>query len=260
MPLIIDSGVKALLLSGSATIHTTLDITFGDDSEIHVSTVDIGSVSTNTYGTVNYVKNLRTSGSLEQSLTVSADKVDLEIQNIDLVLGGAIIDSRLKLNGARGILSHVFVDGGTKTQIEILHGQIANASSEDMNVKMQLISFLSLTGPVGGWRPLMKYCPWMFKKDGCNSTDPSSTCSHTFEGVNGCSTKAPAAALVNPVPTNNQDRHGGFIFKTSIVTGSVIKDPAGAMDGGNDFNTYIKNRGGWDGRHELPVEYYPFGN
>ncbi len=260
MPLTIPSNVKTLLLSGSAEVHTTLDVTFGDASEIHVSTVDISGVTTTSFGSVDYVKNLRTSSSLEQSLTVSVDKVDLEIQNIDLVLGGAVIDSRIKLNGAVGILSHVFVEGGTITQVEILHGQISNASSEDLNVKMQLISFLSLTGPLGGWRPLMKYCPWMFKKPGCDSTDPSTTCSHTFDGANGCAEKAPAAALTTPVPANNQDRHGGFIFKTSIVIGSEIKDPAGAMDGGNDFNTYVKNRGGWDGRHELPVEYYPFGN
>jgi len=257
MPLTIPSEVQTMIDSGSFEAHTTLDITYsGGGGTKHISTVDIDDVVTNTFGTVDYVKNFRTAGSLDQSLTISVDRVDLAIQNIDLVFGLEIVNNPTYLNGARGILSVVFISGATIKQVEVLHGQVSNASSEDVDLKCQLVSYLSLSGPVGGWRPLMRHCAFRFKHPGCDSTDVSSTCSHLFEDSNGCSSKAPAARLTTPTPANNQGSFGGFVFRSPIIVGSGITDPQGAMDGGNDFNSYLKSREGWEGRHVLPSEHY----
>lgn len=256
MPLTLPSEVTTILASGGYPAHTTLDISFGGGAgTVHISTSDLTGIVTSSFGTVNYTKNLRVAGSLDQTITVSVDKIDLSAQNIDLVLGNTIANNVRSLNGATGILSVVFVSGATQKQVVILRGQIANASSEAEEVKFQLISFLSLSGPVGGWRPLMLHCALRYKREGCDSPDSSPTCSHLFEDSNGCSSKLPAPRLVNPIPSNNQGSIQAFVFRSPVIVGSGIKDPQGAIDGGNDFTTYYKESN-WDGRHVLPSEYY----
>jgi hypothetical protein len=258
MPLSIPSEIQDMLDTGSIYAVTSLDVVFGGSGAVikHLSTERVLSVVTDTFGEVDYDSNLRVSGQLNQSLTISVDRMDLTVQNVDLVFGGLIVDNPEYLNGAKGILSIIYISNGIKKQLEILHGQISNASSEDTELKCQLVSYLSLSGPLGGWRPLMKHCGWRFKFPGCDSTDPSSTCSHLFEDSNGCSSKTPAPRLVNPVPSNNQGSFGGYVFKSVIPTGSVVKDPKGIVDEGNDFNTYTRNRDGWEGRHVIPSEHY----
>lgn len=258
MPLTLPTELNALLATKNAKAHTTLDILFGGDGPIkHLSTVALEDVPTNIFGVIDYENTFRTSSSLGQSLTVSVDRVDIAIQNADLVMGTAIVNNPTYLNGAKGILSVVFINAPS-IQVEILHGQISNASSEDNELKCQLVSYLSLSGPVGGWRPLMRHCAWRFKRAGCDSTDSSSTCSHVFDDPNGCSSKAPAARLNTPEPDNNQDSFGGYIYRSPIIVGSTITDPQGAVDGGNDFSTYVRNREGWEGRHVIPSEHYSF--
>lgn len=255
MPLTIPAEVQTMIDSGAFDALTTLDITFGNGTIIHISTDSIEDVLTNSFGTIDYAKNLRVSGSLNQSITTSVDRVDLSAQNIDLVLGATVLNNAQSLNGADGILSVVFISGSVKKQVTILRGQIANASSNSEEVKFQLVSYLSLSGPVGGWRPLMRHCAWRFKRPGCDSTDPSLTCSHLFEDANGCSNKLPAPRLDSPPPENNQGSFGGFVDRSPVIIGSAITDPQGAIDGGNDFTTF-QRQSNWAGRHSLPAENY----
>jgi len=256
MPLTLPAEVTAMIESGGFEAHTSLDIQFGNGTVVHLSTDDITSVPTTQFGTVNYVKSLRVSGSLDQTLTVSVDRVDLSVQNIDLVMGNTVIDNIKALNGAVGTLATIFISGGTKKQVVILRGQIANASSDSNEVKFQLVSFLSLSGPVGGWRPLMLHCALRYKRTGCDSPDPSPTCSHLFKDPNGCSSKLPADELTSTTGTEgNQGRIQAFVFRSPIIIGSGIKDPQGLIDGGNDFTTYDRQNI-WEGRHTLPSEYY----
>lgn len=255
MPISLPSEVESMINSGSFEAYTTLDIEFGVGSPVHLSTSDIFSVPTAAYGSITYLKNLRVAGSLNQTITVSVDRVDLSAQNVDLFLGGTVVDNFQAMNGARGILSTVFISGGIKKQVVILRGQISNASSDSLETKFQLVSYLCLSGPIGGWRPLMLHCALRYKRAGCDSTDSTPTCSHLFEDPNGCSTKTPAARLTTPTPSNNQGSFQGFVYRSPIIIGSGITDPQGAVDGGNDFNTYDK-QSRWDGRHTLPSAYY----
>jgi hypothetical protein len=254
MPLTLPVEVEAMLASGSFTAHSALDVVFGDGNVVHICTTEIEEIDTEEFGVVQYFDDLRSAGTLDESLDLSVDRVELTAQNVDGVLGGLAVGNEDALNGAEGILSHIFIDeDGNAFQVEVARGDIENADDQDPEIKFQLVEYLSSGGPVGGARPLTKHCANVYKKagGGCLSTSALPDCDHTFDGPNGCDKHAPALVVINPVPANNQPRFAGFIFRNPPLDGAAITDPAGRMDGGNDFSSIDDYRG----RVQIPLVY-----
>jgi hypothetical protein len=216
----------------------------------------VEAVDTEEFGTIAYTNDLRSlSGALDESLDLTADRCELSAQNVDGILGGLAVGNEDSLNGALGILGVIFLDEDYNPfYVEVFRGDIDNADDQDPEIKFQLISHLCSGGPVGGDRPLTKHCPNIYKLagGGCNSTSALPDCDHTFDGPNGCDKHAPAAAVVNPVPANNQPRFAGKIYRIQPLDGAAITDPQGRVDGGNDFSSLGDS---YKGRVEIPVVY-----
>lgn len=247
----------SLLASGAFESHSTLDVVLSDATEIHIATTALTGVTTNSFGSQDYTADLRESGTLAQSMTIATDRIDLSAQNIESYAGSDFVTIGT-LNGAQAILSTVFIDSaGVKYQVELLHGSITNASEEDQLTKFQLVSYLCLSGPVGGFRTLQKHCSWRYKHPGCDSTSTLASCDHTFDGQNGCKFHAPAARIVNPVAVDNTPSISGFVFISPIAPGSIPVNTTGLVDDGSDFSSYdrsITNR--YPGRYQIPDEFY----
>lgn len=257
MPIeITPNSLVNLIASGSFESHSSLDVVLADATEIHIATAELLGVITNNFGVQDYTADLRESGTLTQSMTISTDRIDLSAQNIADYTGSdfALEDS---LIGAQAVLSTVFIDAvGTMYQVELLHGSITNASVEDTLTKFQVISYLSLSGPVGGFRTLQKHCGWRYKHSGCDSTDSKLTCDHTFDGNNGCKVHASAARIDTPPSSDNTPSYGGFPFVSSIAPGSITTNTA-AIDEKTDFSNYDRSiTGGYAGRYQIPDEFY----
>lgn len=257
MPIDLGSATLSnLIASGAFESHTTLDVVLSDLTEIHIATAELAGVNTENFGSQDYTADLRESGTLTQSMTISTDRIDLSAQNI-LAYTGSDFALSGTLNGAAAILSTVFIDStGTMFQVELLHGSITNASEEDSLTKFQVVSYLSLSGPIGGFRTLQKHCPWRYKHSGCDSPDSKATCDHTFDGDNGCKFHLPAVRINNPTSVDNTPSYSGFPFVSPTAPGSITINTA-SFDDKTDFSNYDRSiNGGYAGRYQIPDEFY----
>jgi len=259
MPLLeVPAEVDAMVAAGSYDLHSTLDIILGSGEPIHICTDALEAVDTNDFGTIDYQNSLREVGTLSQSITLSADAVDITAQNVDAELGSLVLGDAEALNGANAILSYVFInDDGEKFQVEILHGEIVNAVDQDPNIKFQLVSHLSTDGAVGGFRTLQNSCFNRYKIDArCGSQSPlEQGCDHSLTGPNGCDKHDPAERIVDPVEDDNRSSSTGFLYQIGKLPGTPPSGPTGVFDGGDDFNSHFAKReqlGGYTGRHTVP--------
>lgn len=262
MSLSLPVEVETLLASWRFKAHPSLDLTLSTGDFVHISTEILDDVVTDSFGTVDYKQELRDPGDLNESITLSVNRLDLRAQNIDGVLGGLLTEPQA-LDGAAGILSVVFLDDNADTfQVEILHGQVVNAADQDPEVSFQLVADTSSDGPIGGHRTLQNSCSNRYKIDPrCNSLSLlSQGCSKLQDGPNGCIEHLAAARIVNPASDNNLASFTGFLYKIRPLPGTPPAGPTGVVDGGDDFNSWFKARqslGEYTGRNKVPQYFIP---
>lgn len=240
-------------------MHSTLDIMLTVGEPLHISTENLTGVETIDFGTIDYVNSLREVGTLSQSVTLSADRVDFKAKNVDDELGGLVLGEIEGLDGASGILSYVFInDAGEKFQVEILHGQIVNAvDPADPDMTFQMVSHLSTDGALGGYRSLQNRCFNRYKIDPrcASASDLSQGCDKTVDGANGCKAHLPAARIDTPASDDNTPSITSFLYRIQPLPGTPPAGPTGVIDGGNDFNSYwrkLQELGDYQGRHPVP--------
>lgn len=254
--------VVAMIAERRVRVHPSVDITLSNGGMVHICTERLLSVTTVDFGVIDYDPDLRDPGDLNESITLSINRLDLRAQNVDGVLGSLLSEAEA-LDGASGILSLIYVDdSNVKYQIEILHGEVTNASDQDPEVAFQLVAHTSSDGPIGGYRTLQNACFNRYKIDPrCNSLSLlSQGCDKTKNGPNGCDKHLAAARIVNPPSDTNEPSHTGFIYQIKPLPGTPPAGPTGLVDAGDDFNTYFKDRqslGEYVGRHSVPQYFVP---
>ncbi len=265
MPLLnIPAEVTAMLAAGSYELHSTLDIMLGNGEVKHISTTSLQDVETIDFGVIDYVHSLREVGQLSQSITLSADRVELKAQNVDDELGMAFFCDDDAMSGASAILSYLFInDDGEQFQVEILHGVIVNAvDPDDPDMSFQMVSHLSTDGAVGGYRTMGNNCFNRYKIDPrcASASDLAQGCDHTLNGPNGCKQHFPAPRIVDPVSEDNTPSIASFLYQIESLPGTPPAGPTGVFDGGDDFNSYWRKRqelGSYTGRHVIPKYLVP---
>lgn len=261
MPSISDipAEVISMIESGDYEFHSSLDIVLQTGPPIHIATEIITGVLTDDFGTVNYVDQLRESATLNESITLSVNRIELRAQNVDGILGRAISNTK-NLEGAEGILSYIFInDDDESFQVSFLYGEISNSKRKGPDIGFQLVSHLCSDGQVGGYRTLQNSCFNRYKDIWCNSASPlSQGCSKLLSGPtgnNGCLDHLKAPGVTDPDDKGNISRARGFLFQIKPLPGTPPVGPTGIIDGGDDFTTYFKTReslGGYTGRHSIP--------
>ncbi len=259
MPLLnVPPEVDAMVAAGSYELHSSLDVMLGSGEVVHLSTIVLNDIETIDFGAIDYNSWLREVGTLSQSLTLSADGVDIRAQNVDEELGTLVFGEESALDGATGILSYVFInDDDEKFQVEILHGRVENAEKKDPDMTFKLVAHTSTDGAIGGHRNLQNHCFNRYKIDPrCASLSPlEQGCDKTEDGPNGCSQHLAAAAVTTPAEEDNRSRHTGFLYRIESLPGAKPAGDTGVVDGGDDFNSYWRTReeaGGYVGRHSVP--------
>lgn len=254
----IPSEVIVMQASGDYEFHASLDISLGTGDIVHIATAPLLGVVTDDFGTVNYEDDLRQTSTLNESITLSVNKMSLQAQNVDGILGKKVSNIHA-LEGAEGILSYVFInDDDEMFQVSFLYGEVSNSERKGPDVSFQLVSHLCSDGPVGGNRTAQNACYNRYKDQWCNSASPlSQGCSKLLSGTgaNGCLDHLPSPELTMPVPENNLPRARGFLYQIKALPGTPPAGPVGIFDGGDDFTSYFKKReslGGYTGRHVIP--------
>lgn len=260
MPLLnIPAEVTAMIAAGSYEMQSSLDIMLGTGEVLHLSTDALTDVDTIDFGVIDYVHSLRKVGTMSQSITLSADRVDFDAQNVDDELGALVLGEAEGLDGADAILSYVFInDAGAKFQVEILHGEIVNAvDPADPDMTFQMVSHLSTDGALGGFRTLQNHCFNRYKIDPRCASESllAQGCDKTLDGLNGCKTHLAAARIDTPAEADNTSSVTSFLYQIQPLPGTPPAGPTGVIDGGNDFNSYWRKQqelGDYQGRHPVP--------
>lgn len=263
MPLDLDPAiavaVDALIQSGHPEWYEALDIIFRDGVVRHISETLLENVVTAEFGLVDYTPDLREVGQLTESLTLQANTLDFQVQNVDNVIGQTALGQPRALNGAAGIYSNIFVDDdGSLYRVVLTGGVIQNAEARRPNAGFKLFDHLSQPGPIFGRRAAQQHCTIpLFGGPGCSS--PSAAlgriCTRLADGENGCTSQEAAPQLTTPAPSaekGNLDRFQGFQERKEPVAGATVSDPGGIVDRGGDFNSYLDQTGLYRGRHEIP--------
>lgn len=257
-------AVQTMLDERRALAHPSLDLTLSTGDIVHICTEELSSVLTDSFGVINYVADLRAPGDLNESITLSVNRLDLRAQNVDGVLG-MLLSEPQALDGATGILSLIFVDDSNlKYQIELMHGEAVNSDDKDPDVSFQLVADTSTDGPIGGYRTMQDRCFNRYKIDPrCNSLSPlGQGCSKLKFGLNGCVEHLAALRIVEGAgpADDNIASYTGFIDKIRPLPGTPPAGPTGVVDAGDDFNSYFKARqslGDYRGRNIVPQYFVP---
>lgn len=214
-------GLSAIIASGWARSRPYVDITLRSGAHLYFSTHSAP------FGLVQYQGKLRTTAGLRLSLTQRIDRVELSATNVDMQLGLDTLDAEDALTHATASFGK-FVgsirDLGELYKIELVPGEIVEAVGTEREMTFKVVRDLEAGGAVIGNQPIQKLCRLPYKGEGCESTDASPTCLHTWID---CGLKAPAPRLVTIAPyAGNQPSYGGdALYKPDRVLGSTPRRP-----------------------------------
>ncbi len=162
------------------------------------------------------------------------DNVDLSLFNAGNTYSQIVAKGDRLLYPSRAVVGRAFktADGSYKAD-PILIGSAKFTQVEGRAASVTIISDMSRRG-TSVVEPLTQRCLNVYKAPGCDSTDPSPTCSRIFDdAVNGCAAKDPAPMLIGA--TNNQPSFRGApqpSGSTQVELDSEVSTGGGFGEGG----------------------------
>lgn len=151
---------------------------------------------------VAYSPDLRETGELKQSLTSAVDRVEVSIQNVDLVFGLKFVSAIDALHGARAVVGRYWRDlrNGAEYHKALLSGVVVSAPGNEQAVTLTVVSELYASRQIGG-RLVARNCQWRFKDPTtCGYVGPLNSCNKLLQSADGCQGRA------------RQFRMSGFVY------------------------------------------------
>jgi len=197
MPRDLPTGLKELqsTRTGWAETHTTLALkTKHGNFWLATSRLVVDDV--------RYTPDLRETGELKQSLTSAVDRVEVSIQNVDLVFGLKFVAAVDALHGARAVVGRYWRDlrNGAEYHKALLTGVVVSAPGNEQAVTLTVVSELYASRQIGG-RLVARNCQWRFKDPTtCGYVGPLLTCNKLLQSADGCQGRA------------RQHRYSGYVY------------------------------------------------
>lgn len=138
---------------------------------------------------VAYAPHLRKTGQLRLSLTRSVDRVEVELQNLDDVLGVDLLRARESLYGAEARLGRYRrdLDGGTESHKVFFTGVVADVGINEQVVRLSILSEAYAAVSVGASRRVARLCQWRFRDPRtCQYAGPELACNFLLDHPGGC--------------------------------------------------------------------------
>jgi len=212
--------VPALVNMAWAETHDALFLRLQDNSIHRFGTATMNGVPLLAYSEIigsgpvdlevdvgNYFAYLMKSSTTQQSLTQAADKVTLDVQNVDTAIGVSLNQVSTTLAGAKAVFAKVFKQSnGAWTTSPMLYGEVDDVAVDENNATLTIISDTAPNVSFLTNRPIQKTCPLAFKGVRCGYTGPLTTCNKKRDDDGGCAGR------------NNVHRFGGFISDGELST------------------------------------------
>lgn len=214
MPRIFPTGLAEALKRGTLETHSTLELTLPDSATgartLYFATAPV------TVGGVKHSPQLRDTSAMKQSLTRAADRVTVDLQNVDTVLGIELINASESFYGARVRFGRYWRDIGSGAIFHkyLLTGAVVGVDVNENTARLALVSDAYAALNVGAAQPVVRNCRWEviggYKGPQCGSTSDFLTCNYLLDHADGCSARHSG--------TNNRARFGGFAYIKSQST------------------------------------------
>lgn len=190
----------------------------------------------------NYDGFLVRSSSTKQTLTQAADKVTVDIQNVDTAIGITLNEVATTLIGSKAVFAKVFKQSsGDWTSSPLCYGEIDDVRIDQSNATVTVISDTAPNVSFLTNRPLQKTCPLAFKGVACGYVGAETTCNKKRDDAGGCSGR------------NNVHRFGGF-----IADGELARPIIGTGFGDEFDPDRQRDRNNpripFGGRYQLPLD------
>lgn len=137
------------------------------------------------------------------------DNADFTINNRDEMYSTILSDIDRNITPARAVIGRAFYVGNQVFESDIL--MIGSVIFGDINLSEFKITVISDTSRQGikVVKEIGQRCSLIYKGPGCDTADPSPTCSRIkTDAVNGCQSKIPAPQLVNGADDNRPSFFG----------------------------------------------------
>jgi len=219
MPRILPTGLAEALKRGTLETHSTLELTLPDSATgartLYFATAPV------TVGGVKHSAQLRDTSAMKQSLTRAADRVTVDLQNVDTVLGIELISASESFYGARVRFGRYWRDIGSGAIFHkyLLTGAVVGVDVNETTARLALVSDAYAALNVGASQPVVRNCRWEviggYKGPQCGSTSDFLTCNYLLDHADGCSARHSG--------TVNRARFGGFAYIKSqaSIAGAV---------------------------------------
>ncbi len=229
MPSNFPTQLKTLIASGWCKSYPGLKLIFKDGSEVNYSTIDI------TASGITFVNRLSRVGTLKMSLLKPADRCDIQVDNVDGVVGQALSSADGVLSKCMATVYRIYVNLNDPAEIYLITRLVGmfqtDAKAGDAYFDGVVLSDVYAAAPVSGDTEVKPTCTWRYKDpDTCTYSGGLPTCDLTLTGGNGCIVHHGASLALARF-----GGHGLFLDEQSKETF--------ASEGGVDGNTHPDLRG-----------------
>lgn len=162
-----------------------------------------------------YDADIRDKGTISLTDGAADDGGTLGLQNLGNDYSVPLSQPTRQVYPAPMVLSRVFVfEDGTYEADPMIVGFAEFTGVDGQSAKLNAISDMSRKG-LDVIQPITQRCKLRYKQAGCDSPDPSPTCSLVFDdAVNGCAQKMPAPQIIDTDPGVQQ-------VETATVIGTI---------------------------------------
>lgn len=218
-------GLKELLKSGYAESHSTLELSLPAD--FAPSITHYFATARLTISGVVYDRQLRNADAVKTSLTRASDRVTVELQNVDTILGVDLLQVADSLYGANVKFGRYWKDLRSAATFHhiLLTGVVAGVEINENAAKLTLISDTYAAVSVGAREQVLRQCRFQvqgeFRGTECGYSGPLLTCNGLYDSADGCEGR-------HGTPLK-QAKFGGYVFiegKNTMAGAAALPIPA----------------------------------
>ena len=225
MPRSLPVGLAEVLKSGYAESHSTLELSL--PSDIAPAITHYFATARLTIDGVIYDRQLRDTGAVKTSLTRAADRVTVELQNVDTILGVDLLAVADTLYGANVRFGRYWKDLRSAATFHhiLLTGAVAGVEVNENVVRLTLISDTYAAVSVGAKEQVIRTCRFQvqgeFRGANCGYSGAKLTCNGLIDDADGCEGR-------HGTPLKRA-KFGGFVYiegQNTIAGAAALPVPA----------------------------------
>ncbi|MBK8810721.1 MAG: hypothetical protein IPN69_08315 [Acidobacteria bacterium] len=177
MARVLSTDLQTILAGDTREIVWTADISFPTIDSLRLSSEPIDL----------YSNDLNDTSEIRLTMESPADRVGLQFQNVDGVLGRHLVDNLAEWLNAECVVGRLYRGSGLEEWIELFPGVVQQPDATDLVFSFDVLSDLVAPGQIVCNRTLALPCSFVFKDPKtCGYVGAETACNHHLRSKSGC--------------------------------------------------------------------------